>query len=162
MSLNKHKPHLLVLPEDDANREIANGFILNSNVDESAIQVFPSAGGWQKTIDNFIKSHVSQMEQYPKRSMVLLIDFDQIDNRFEYVKNQIPEHLVERVFILGVQSNPEKLRRDLDKKFEEIGESLAVDCVEGSNQFWGQELLKHNQPELERMIKSIKPYLFNI
>jgi len=162
MSLNKHKPHLIVLPEDDANRQIANGFILNSNTNQLAIQVLPPAGGWQKTIDNFIKSHVSQMEQYPQRRMVLLIDFDQSDNRFEYVKNQIPEHLVERVFILGVQSNPEKLRRNLQRNFEEIGESLAADCVESSHQFWGQELLKHNQPELERMLKSIKPYLFNI
>jgi hypothetical protein len=102
------------------------------------------------------------MQQYPQRSMVLLIDFDQRDNRFEYVKNQIPEHLAERVFILGVQSNPEELKRNLKINFEEIGDSLAVDCVESRNQLWGHELLEHNQPELERMIKSIKPYLFNI
>jgi len=29
MSINKYEPHLLVLPEDDANRKIANGFILH-------------------------------------------------------------------------------------------------------------------------------------
>jgi hypothetical protein len=162
MSLNKHKPHLIVLPEDDANRQIANGFILNNNVNQRAIQVLSPAGGWKKTIDNFINNHISVMQQYPQRSMVLLMDFDRRDNRFEYVKNQIPEHLAERVFILGVQSNPEKLRRNLEINFEDIGESLAVDCVESNNQFWGQELLEHNQPELERMIKSIKPYLFNL
>lgn len=26
--MNKYRPHVLVLPEDDANRQIANGFLL--------------------------------------------------------------------------------------------------------------------------------------
>ncbi len=26
MSVNKYKPHVLILPEDDADRQIANGF----------------------------------------------------------------------------------------------------------------------------------------
>jgi hypothetical protein len=162
MSINKHRPHLIVLPEDDANRQIANGFILNSNINQRAIQVLPPAGGWQKTIDAFIKNHAPTMRQFLERRMVLLIDFDQKDNRFEYVTGQIPEDLSERVFILGVQSEPENLRKSLQKSYENIGESLAVDCVENSNQFWEHELLKHNQPELERMISDIKPYLFTL
>jgi hypothetical protein len=48
MSLNKHKPHLIVLPEDDANRQIANGFINSSNVNQRAIQVLPPVGGLEK------------------------------------------------------------------------------------------------------------------
>jgi hypothetical protein len=41
MGLNKYKPHLLVLPEDDPNRQIANGFVHNPAVDlnERAIQI---------------------------------------------------------------------------------------------------------------------------
>jgi hypothetical protein len=27
MSANKYKPHVVVLPEDDANRQLANGFL---------------------------------------------------------------------------------------------------------------------------------------
>jgi hypothetical protein len=49
MSVNKYEDHVLVLPEDDANRQIANGFILNSNVKERAIQVLPIADGWDKS-----------------------------------------------------------------------------------------------------------------
>ena len=46
----------------------------------------------------------------------LLIDFDERENRFSYVESQIPDDLKERVFVLGVQSNPESLRRDIKKK----------------------------------------------
>ena len=38
MKVNKEQPHLLVLPEDDANRQIVNGFINHLNVNKSAIQ----------------------------------------------------------------------------------------------------------------------------
>jgi hypothetical protein len=38
MRINKYKPHILVLPEDDANRQIANGFILEPTLNQSAIQ----------------------------------------------------------------------------------------------------------------------------
>ncbi|QEI40683.1 hypothetical protein BMF77_01255 [Dolichospermum sp. UHCC 0315A] len=41
MSINKNKPHLLILPEDDANRQIVNGFIQNLNVNNRAIQILP-------------------------------------------------------------------------------------------------------------------------
>lgn len=46
MSINKYKAHLLVLPEDDANRQMANGFILDPNLNERVIQVLPPVGGW--------------------------------------------------------------------------------------------------------------------
>lgn len=48
MSINAYKPHLLVLPEDDANRQIADGFVLDSNCNYRAIQVLRVAGGWLK------------------------------------------------------------------------------------------------------------------
>jgi hypothetical protein len=31
MSVNKYLPHVLVLPEDDANRQMANGFFLDQS-----------------------------------------------------------------------------------------------------------------------------------
>jgi Zn/Cd-binding protein ZinT len=64
MSINKYHKHILVLPEDDANRQIANGFILDSNLNDRAIQILPPAGGWTKVIDFFKNTHVSRMYQY--------------------------------------------------------------------------------------------------
>ena len=57
MSINAYKPHLLVLPEDDANREMANGFLLDSRVLMCNMQVLPPAGGWKKALDSLQNKH---------------------------------------------------------------------------------------------------------
>ncbi|MCL1474045.1 hypothetical protein [Argonema antarcticum] len=159
MSVNKYQPHLLVLPEDDANRQIANGFIRNLN--SSVIQVVPIADGWKKAVDQLTNDYAPGMRQFPQRRIVLIIDFDKDENRFSYVESQIPDDLKERVFVLGVQSNPESLRRDIKKDFEGSGEALAKDCSDNTNELWNHALLKHNKTELERMILSVKLFLFN-
>jgi hypothetical protein len=160
MRINKYKPHILVLPEDDANRQMANGFLLEQTLNQSAIQVLPPAGGWKKVVEDFKTYHVGEMQKYSHRMMVLLMDFDERENRFSYVENQIPNDLKERVFILGVKSEPEKLKKATERTLEGLGEDLAKDCSENKNELWGHELLKHNSQEIHRMISSVKPYLF--
>ncbi|MEH1850818.1 MAG: hypothetical protein V7L11_03810 [Nostoc sp.] len=93
--------------------------------------------------------------------IALLIDFDEDEDRLSYVKHQIPDDLKNRVFVLGVFSEPERLRRDIKKSFENIGEGLAKDCSDNTNELWGHAFLKHNKTELERMMSSVKPFLFN-
>jgi hypothetical protein len=158
-----------VLPEDDANRQIINGFILNSNVNKTAIQVLPIANGWKKVVDKFKNDHVSEMGKLPKRMIVLVIDFDDYkeadglsyENRLIYIKSQVPEDLQERVFILGSRTAPEKLKNDMKKSFEDIGEALAKDCVENMNETWEHHLLRHNENELKRISIAVKQFLFN-
>jgi hypothetical protein len=161
MSRNRHQPHLLVLPEDDANRQIAIGFLLDSKLNSSAIQVLPEARGWKNVVETFTNSYASTMRQYSHRMIVLLIDFDDNENRLVYVKQHVPNDLEDRVFVLGVLSEPERLRSDIRKNFENIGETLANDCSDNTNKLWGHELLKHNKTELARMVPSVKPFLFN-
>ena len=161
MSINKHRPHILVLPEDDANRQIANGFLLDLNLNSRTIQVLPEARGWEDVVNKFTIDYASTMRQYPHRMMALLIDFDDHEDRLSHVKGQIPNDLEDRVFVLGVLSEPEKLRRDINKNFEKIGEALAKDCSDRTNELWGHDLLRHNETELDRMISSVKPFLFN-
>lgn len=161
MSINKHKPHILVLPEDDANRQIANGFILNLNINIRTIQVLPEAHGWENAVEIFTNDYAATMRQYPNRMIALLIDFDGDEDRLSYVQSKIAEDLIDRVFVIGVLSEPESLRRDIRKDFEGIGETLAKDCSDNTNQLWGHSLLKHNKTELDRMILSVKPFLFN-
>jgi hypothetical protein len=161
MSVNKHRPHIHVLPEDDANRQIANGFLLGMNVNDRAIQILPEVGGWQKAVEKLTKEHVPAMRTYPYRRIVLLIDFDRSEDRLSYVNNQIPDDLKERVFVLGVLSEPEKLRGDINKTFEAIGKALVKDCPDHMNELWAHDLLKHNEAELKRIIPSIKDFLFD-
>jgi len=160
--INKYKEHILVLPEDEANIQIANGFVLHPNLNDRAIQVMPPLRGWKKVVESFTEEYAPEMRgKYSDRMIVLLRDFDNnYESRFSYVERHIPEALKARVFVLGVLSEPENLRTDINKNFEEIGEALAKDCSDNTNELWGHTLLKHNKGELARLASSVKPFLF--
>jgi hypothetical protein len=160
MSVNKSKPHLFDLPEDDANRQVANGFHLDIDWDrQRRMQVLRPAGGWLKVLEYFESTHAFEMDIYPERFMVLLIDVDDRDERLKYTKDGIPKHLTDRVFILGAQSEPEDLRPSLGP-LESIGMALAKECREGTDATWNHELLRHNRDEVERLRQHVRPFLF--
>lgn len=161
MSPNKYHPHIFVLPEDKADLQIANGFTLNLNIKRRVIQVLEEAGGWTNVLSKFLQEYSRTMQKYPQRMMILLIDFDGDLTRFDNVTRQIPEDLQGRVFVLGVLSNPEELRAELGMSFETIGETLANNCRDGQrDMLWEHKLLRHNQMELDRMIPSVRKFLF--
>ena len=159
MSVNRYLPHVLVLPEDDANRQLANSFLLDRNLSTWRIQVLVEAGGWSDVLERFLSDQVVDMDRYPKRFMILLIDLDGREDRLQYAKSRIPERLTERVFILGALTEPEALRADLGS-YEAIGLEMARDCREETNKTWGHRLLRHNERELDRLRASVRPILF--
>ncbi|SPE33282.1 conserved hypothetical protein [Candidatus Sulfopaludibacter sp. SbA3] len=160
MSVNSHQPHIFVLPEDRANSEIANGFLLNGEVSTHRIQVLGEAGGWHKVLTHFKSQHVSQMDRFPKRFMILLIDFDGRGDRMAEAKGFIPDHLSSRVFVLGAWTEPEDLKRANLGSFETIGRALAKDCREDTYTTWSHDLLRHNSGEIERLRQHVRPILF--
>ena len=97
MSAQKYGPQVLVLPEDDANKDIANGFFNHDAIDQRAVKILPCAGGWSKVRDAFSSDHVTEMQKYPKRYMVLLVDFDEKSTRFDDMTKDIPEELAATV-----------------------------------------------------------------
>jgi hypothetical protein len=159
MSVNKRQPHVLVLPEDDADRQLAKGFHLDLHLSTRKFQVLPEVGGWSRVLECFLSDHVPDVDRYPGRFMVLLIDFDRKKERLQKAKARIPQHLTDRVFILGSWSNPEALRPDLGS-YETIGLALAQDCREETNSTWGHDLLRHNSSELDRLREQVRPLLF--
>jgi hypothetical protein len=159
MSVNKYQPHVFVLPEDDANRQLAKSFLQEPTLLIRRIQVLPEVGGWAQVLARFESDHVIEMDRYPYRFMVLLIDCDGREDRLNNAKARIPERLGERVFILGTLTNPEGLRADLPS-YETIGLGLAKDCREGTDNIWGHELLQHNASELDRLRECVRPILF--
>jgi hypothetical protein len=161
MSANKDQPHVLVLPEDDANRQLANGFLLEIPYQLTRrIQVLEVAGGWAKVLESFRSDHISGMDSCPNRFMVLLIDFDDREDRLRRAKAVIPDHLTDRVFVLGVKTKPEDLRRAEGVPYETIGRALAKDCREETDATWGHDLLKHNAAEIDRLRQRVRPILF--
>ena len=156
--VNRHQPHVLVLPEDDANRQIANGFLLELEQIRQ-VQLLNEAGGWIEVLDRFESEQIAYLGKYRHGSIVLLIDFDCDPGRLSKAKGRIPEHLINRVFILGAWAEPEKLKPDLGS-YETIGRQLAMDCRYGATATWGHELLRHNSTEVDRMREQIRPILF--
>jgi len=158
MSVNKSKPHVLVLPEDDANRQMANGFLLE--LSSRQIQILSEAGGWTKVLDCFTQDHIWAMERFQQRFMVLIIDFDNREDRLQTVKTKIPAHLANRVFALGALGEPEELRKPLGT-YESIGRALAKDCREGTDNIWSHNLLRHNAAEVHRLREHVRSILFS-
>jgi hypothetical protein len=148
-----------VLPEDDANRQLANGFILDPSI-SNQVRILNVAGGWRSVVDSFTRNHIRAMETYPDRFMVLLIDFDRKEKRLNEVLARVPPNLSERVFVLGVLSEPEDLKKAFGS-YESIGLALAKDCREETATTWGHELLHHNFSELDRLRKRVIQILFN-
>jgi hypothetical protein len=150
MSANKSRPHVIVLPEDRKNLELANGFQLQIDWNrQRQMKVLPSAGGWMDVLAQFQSDQVSYMRRYPSRFMVLLIDFDDDPDRLQYVRAQIPDDLRERVFIVGVLTEPEDLRGDFGTP-ERAGAALAEDCRQDTDGNWMHRLLIHNSDEVAR------------
>ena len=169
MSVNRQLPHLLILPEDDANRQIAKAFELKLKTYGYAnqVQVLPEVGGWGKVVEKFMEVYISKMRRSQHSIMVLLIDFDDKNldclgykNRLDFIQDKVPDDLKERVFVLGSRIAPEQLKKDMNKSFEKIGKSLAKDCEENTNTTWGHHLLQHNENELKRIRFSVKSFLF--
>ena len=159
MSVNKYRPHVYVLPEDDANRQLANGFLLHPDLLARNIQVLPEAGGWREVLTHFKSNYAGGMERYEQRLMVLLIDFDGDERRLSEAQACIPPEVKDRVFIVGALTRPEGLRAQLGS-YETIGLALAKDCRENTNATWGSELLRHNETELRRLRERVLPVLF--
>lgn len=161
MSVNKDRPHVLVLPEDGANRQLADAFHQEVGWTRyRQMQVLPEAGGWKNVLNLFKSDHLIGMERYPERFMVLLIDFDGEGDRLSNAKAAIPANLIERVFILGVWSEPEALKNDLGASYKDIGSAMANACREETDTTWGHDLLQHNSSELDRLREHVRPILF--
>jgi hypothetical protein len=162
MSVNKDRPHLFVLPEDDANRQMVNGFILGLTRDVRQIQALPEAGGWLKALscfDDDRDGRLASMRRYPHSFLLVLIDGDGQPARFDQAKQRIPADLADRIFILGTSTQPEALKPDLGS-YEEIGRALAQDCRHGTDRTWSHCLLRHNAAEVARLREHVMPILF--
>lgn len=81
MSVNKYLQNVLVLPEDDAMRQIANGFLLHPDVRLNKVQITPLARGWLHAQDAIANTYGATLTKHPQTHLVVLIDFDGHEDR---------------------------------------------------------------------------------
>lgn len=161
MAVNRYSDHVLVVPEDDANRQLANGFITHFSVKPRAIQVLNPEGGWLKVLSKFQNLLIEDLRNYPKMHLVLLVDFDNdYQGRIQQFKQECPQELCDRFYVLGVRSEPESIKRAMAKSYETIGHLLVDDCRGNANTHWSHSELQHNLGEIARLNASVSPFLF--
>lgn len=161
MSVNAYEPHLIIIPEDDATRQLAVGFTLITDFPRK-IDIRQPEGGWTKVVQRCLEDYCPSMNSFPERRILLLVDFDGNPSaRRDLLKSQLPEGLQERVYVIGVSSEAEDLKRRCNhKSFEVIGEDLARECSSQTHNLWKDELLSNNQAEIERFDRDVRPFLF--
>lgn len=158
MAVNKHIPHLYVIPEDDANRQMAVGFEKDYRVRGNAFQVVAPAGGWRKAIDKLKTQYFELLELNVKSHVLVLIDCEGDADRISNAMAEVPIQIKDRVFIIGTLSEPEVLKASLKTPIEKIGEMVVEDCFDSTHKIWMHDQLKHNAPEVSRL----KTTLFKI
>jgi hypothetical protein len=161
VSVNKNKPHLIVIPEDKADQDIVNGFSIYLKTGERQLQVTKPAGGWVKGRNKLLELSNNRLQTNLFSHAVLIIDFDNYNDRGSEIMSQVPEGVRDRVFVIGVLSNPEDLKRSLNKNFEQIGSQIAEGCKDSSIDFWQHDLLVHNIEEIRRLSGAFRDIFFN-
>jgi hypothetical protein len=158
--MNKYDDHLFVLPEDDANRQLADGFVGHHLLRDTRVQVMPICGGWKHVLKTFEDEYVQALRNRPRGRLIMLIDFDESGSRRAEFEAAVPADLKDRVFVLGSWTDPQALKREASGSFEDIGKALAGDCAAGTTTNWDRSQLQHNAAEVVRLVQFVKPFLF--
>ena len=156
--MNKYQPHIKVLVEDDAIRQVANGFFLNYNV-VGRIQIMPTLGGWPNVKEEFETIYVTAMRNNLSIYCVLIIDFDEDLDRRTTFNQIIPKDLRDRVILIGAFDEVEDLCREEGKSKENMGKEITRMCSSGGN-ICNINQLKHNKEEVDQYGNKFRELIF--
>lgn len=161
MAVNDYRPHLFVIPEDDADRQFADGFELDSRLKPLAMQVMPVEGGWKKVIEKILADYVPKVRSNLHTHVLGIIDCDEHPDRIVEQLSQFPEDVRDRIFLLGTLDDPQAFKRAVKLPFEKIGISLADECFQQEFSLWRHEHLAHIHEEIARAAATLRPILFS-
>jgi hypothetical protein len=140
---------------------MVNGFSTLLEINERQFYVYDLARGWERGKETLLKLSKGYMREYPSSYALLIVDFDRNAHRGSEIKNQIPEEVRDRVFVVGVLNEPENLKNSTGMKFEQLGLQIAEGCKDSNIDFWErQELLAHNVDEIRRLSKAVRNLFF--
>lgn len=154
MTVNRNKPHLVVVQEDSPYRDLTNGIRNAVNVEGYRIHCRTPVGGWSKVLDS-LNDNISSLKRYNDMHLLLLMDFD---NKFVSRMNRFQlviagKSYENRVFLLGVDNKEfENLKQTLGQSnIEHIGKMLVEECPQRQTNVWNNKHLNCNKPEIKRM-----------
>ncbi len=157
-----------MLVENDANRQLINGLSQPPWLMARSLQLLQLAGAWKQVLGTLIDPFTIQgMNEFGKRHLLLLIDFDeQFANRwglYQQHKATLAPHISDRTYLLGCLHEPEKLKASCKyaMSIEKLGRQLSDDCASPTAEnVWRHQHLQHNADQLNRLVLQVKPFLF--
>lgn len=158
MSVNRERLHLIIVPEDDACRQLVNGFFLVA--DHGQVRVSTVAGGWRRAVDVLLDTYVPYLERNDNGHVLIVVDFDDDSGRGNAILEKVPTTVRDRVFVLGCLREAEDLKRANLGNYESIGKTLADECKDSRREVWVHELLAHNEPHTAILSQALQATLF--
>jgi len=164
---NNERPHVLILPEDKAFAEMANGFLLEVDNDRQArVEKF---GGGKEGLRRRVIELLPSLGRYLERSLVVLFDGDRKDSPLDFWAEVQAERSATRVFFVWTRAEAEDLRREFmnagylveGNHLEGIGKVLATDCRDHSWNKWACEQLTDCHTSQADGLATLREILFN-
>jgi len=163
LSVNRGKPYLLIIPEDDDDRAFAEG--ARGALPAMNVKIVANSNGWPKIEKLLAGVYNKRLRANANEHLLILIDFDtKGQKRYDKVFGWVPEDVKDRVFIIGPEKEPKDLKKSLKLKmsFWQMGDQLVSDCDEQQiNPLWDHDMLSHNKPEFRRLLDTIGLKLLN-
>lgn len=159
--VNKFKPHLFIVPEDDADRQIAVGFQMHLEAN-GRMQIVDVAGGWLKVVNVIKDEYVPLLNNNPNTHVLGIIDCDKDADRIAEQLKTFPAGIRNRIFLLGVNENPQEFKRSTKMHFAQIGEKLADECYKDELDLWNHEMLSYSSIEALRAKNALRELVFGI
>lgn len=152
MSVNRYSAHMAIVPEDDAYRQIVNGFIRGFPDDvQRRLQPYPPAGGWAKAL---ARIDPQELSKFPGRLLVILIDFDSdIEERGRKIEEARARAGAagDRVFVIGANPEAEDLAREMHMTLARCGRQCADDCGVRRHGLLRLQAFRHNAGVFETL-----------
>lgn len=136
MKINRQQKHVIFFGEDEATRDLAQGFIESAKIDELRCDVWHEFGtGWQSTAEAIERV---KMAHYPLTHLILVIDLDRKGQQhIDYLKNEIANSpFRDRVYVIGGSNDVQALQRDFTKgnsigkmSCQDTGRAIADDAL---------------------------------
>lgn len=146
---NKYRWHIVVIPEDDATRQLGNGLINTFPDIAKFIKVLPVTRGWKRAVE-CVES--LNLKNFSQRRVLLIIDFDKNKDRLEAIKAKEDfSEFKDKIFIIGCFNEAEDLKRLVGRtNLEQVGQILGSDC-----EYWNNPLLLNCRDDACRLKEEI-------
>lgn len=158
MSVNREKPYLIVLFEDNAYKDLFMGFQFSTQRQVKQNTVYGGFKYIYLELTNNDSLTLKELKKYSNAYVLAMIDADldsQSESNIEKLKSSICTEYKERVFVVGSQYEAEDIKKTVIEqgKWKSVSKKLENSCINEDCGLWQDEMLEHNSAEIARLKK---------